>query len=407
MGLAPYGKPSFVDKIKSNVVEIAQDGSIKLNTEYFDFMVGSKMISRRFEDLFGGPARQPEGGLTDKEMDIAKSIQVVVEEILFKTVKYAVKTTGIRDLCLAGGVALNCVANGKILRSDLVDNLWIQPASGDAGTSLGAAFLAAHEHYQIPRTHSTKNDSQKGSLLGPSYSEEEILKTLKAYDCVFEKIEEQKWDNYVADLILDGNVVGVFQGRMEYGPRALGNRSILGDARSAEMQKNMNLKIKFRESFRPFAPITTAEKAKDWFELDVESPYMLLTTSVCDERVNKVPENKEAELIGLEKLSIPRSEIPAVTHVDYSARVQTVNREINPKIHSILSAFESKTECPVLINTSFNIRGEPIVCTPYDAIKCFMNTEMDVLILESFVLFKENQSDNLVEKDFKERFELD
>ena len=369
-------------------------------------MVGSRMINRKFENLFGRPAKTPDTPPTQKEMDIASSIQYVTEEILIKMVDYAVQKTGIRNLCIAGGVALNCVANGKILKSGLVDRLWIQPASGDSGGALGAAFLAAYQHFNLPRNTDEKNDLQQGTLLGTQYNFQDIKETLKAYGFIFQEMPEDSWENEIAQLIAEGKVVGLFQGRMEFGPRALGSRSILGDPRSPEMQKIMNLKIKYRESFRPFAPMVLKEKSNEWFNLDSDSPYMLLTAEVKKEKRKHLSSEQE-DLWGVEKLNIMRSEIPAVTHVDYSARVQTVSLKSNPKAYRILKAFEDKTGFPILINTSFNVRGEPIVCTPFDALKCFMNTEMDVLVLENFILLKNNQPNILKDQNFKNSFDAD
>lgn len=406
MGLAPYGKPIYVDKIKDNLVKVNSDGSIVLNTKYFDFMAGSRMINEKFENLFGGPTKIPDTPITQKEMDIASSIQSVTEEILIKMVDYVVQKTGIRNLCIAGGVGLNCVANGKILRSGLIDRLWIQPASGDSGGALGAALLAKYYHFHLPRNTDEKNDMQRGSLLGVQYSSKDIENTLKTYGFIYKELSEESWETVIADQIADGKIVGMFQGPMEYGPRALGGRSILGDPRSHDMQKMMNLKIKFRESFRPFAPMVLNEKANEWFDLDTESPYMLLTAGVKEEKRKQLT-SEENDLWGIEKLNVIRSDIPAVTHVDYSARVQTVSSSSNPKTYRLLKAFEKKTRCPVLINTSFNIRGEPIVCTPFDALKCFMNTEIDILVLENYILFKNEQPNILKDQNFKSSFKPD
>ena len=408
MGLAPYGKPKFVDKIRDNLIEIHDDGSVKLATDFFEFMTGSRMTSPKFHALFEGEPRKPETEISQKEMDIASSIQSVIEEIIQKMAKRAVEKAGSRNLCMAGGVALNCVANGKILRSGIMDRLWIQPASGDGGGALGAAFLAAYHKYGLIREADGKNDFQKGSFLGPEFSNEEVRKTLGAYDFKYSVLDDSDWAPGVAKIVNDGSVVGLFQGRMEFGPRALGHRSIIGNPQNPEMQKRMNLKIKFRESFRPFAPMVLEEKASEWFEIkpDQTSPYMLLTTAVSENKCIPMSE-KEKGLFGIEKLNVKRSEIPAVTHIDYSARVQTVSKTVNPKVHAMMSEFEKLSGCPVLINTSFNIRGEPIVFTPFDALKVFMNTEMDVLVLENCVLKKEDQSGQLVDTKFKENFALD
>jgi carbamoyltransferase len=406
MGLAPYGNPIYADKIKEFLVDINPDGSIKLNTNYFNFMVGNKMINNNFEELFGGPSRKPDMPISQKEMDIASSIQNVTEEIILKMVDYSVSLTGIRNLCIAGGVALNCVANGKILRSKLIDDLWIQPASGDSGGALGAAYLAAYEHYQIKRDLDRQIDRQRNSLLGMKYTSAEIEKNLNSYGFISEKLCEEDWSVKIAKHIATGKIVGMFQGQMEYGPRALGNRSILGDPRHSEMQKVMNLKIKYRESFRPFAPMVLNEKVKEWFDIESESPYMLLTADVKKDK-RKISDHKQDKLWGIEKLNEIRSDIPAVTHIDYSARIQTVTSESNPKIYQLLKAFDEITNCPILVNTSFNIRGEPIVCTPFDALKCFMNTEMDVLVMEDYILLKKDQGDILKDQNFKSSFDPD
>lgn len=406
MGLAPYGNPVYTDRIKDNLVEINEDGSIRLKTKYFDFMTGRKMINKKFCDLFEGKPRTPEGPITQKEMDIARSIQSVTEEILLKMVHYAVKITGIKKVCMAGGVALNCVANGKILCSGMIDELWIQPAAGDAGGALGAALLADYKINKIPRNTENKCDKQKGSLLGPSFKNDDIKKVLDAYGFIYELVSDEEWAKRIALLLSQGKIVALFQGKMEYGPRALGCRSILGDPRISDMQRKMNLKIKFRESFRPFAPIVKEEKAGEWFDIKVKSPYMLLVAEVNLSKRKSLTQDEQM-LWGIDKLNVAMSEIPAVTHVDYSARIQTVSKDINPKIYAILSTFEEITGCPVLINTSFNIRGEPIVCTPFDALKCFMNTDIDILVLENYLLFKENQPDILRDENFKENFTLD
>lgn len=405
MGLAPYGKPVFSNLIKDHLVKIAEDGSIVLNTDYFDFMTGNRMTNERFHELFGGEPRKPDNPITYKDMDIAASIQQVVEEILIKMATQAVRLTGVRNLCMAGGVALNCVANGKILKSGLVDNLWVQPASGDCGGALGAALLAAYQHLALER-HVDSVDSQQGSLLGPSYSCQEIKKLIELYGLQYEEIEWPAMADYIAEVIAQGKVVGFFQGRMEYGPRALGARSILGDPRNPQMQRVMNLKIKFRESFRPFAPMVLKEKADQWFEMSGDSPYMLLTFPIKKDK-RRVMSCEQDGLLDMDKLNIMRSEIPAVTHIDYSARVQTVDKENNPRAYEVLQAFDKKTGCPVLINTSFNVRGEPIVCTPLDALKCFVNTNMDVLAIENFILHRENQNNSLKDPDFKNHFEPD
>ena len=388
MGLAPYGKPTYVDLITDNLVNIHDDGSIELNLKYFDFLGGLTMTNNRFAELFGGPPRSPESAITRREMDIARSIQDVTEEIVMRMAATAAAVTREKNLCLAGGVALNSVANGRLLREGPFTDIWIQPAAGDAGGSVGAAL---HTWYQTAgNSRSVTGDGMQGAYLGPEFSSGEIAAFLSARDYAFETMADpDERARKIAELIAEGNVVGLFNGRMEFGPRALGNRSILGDARSPEMQSVMNLKIKYRESFRPFAPSVLEERAKDYFDLDVPSPYMLLVSPVREE-IRTVADSGGSDEI-LSEVNRIRSSIPAVTHVDYSARIQTVSRGTNPFYHSILSSFEDLTGCPVIVNTSFNVRGEPIVCTPEDAYRCFMNTEMDYLILEDHVLDKRLQ----------------
>ncbi|MBI4663795.1 MAG: carbamoyltransferase [Verrucomicrobia bacterium] len=406
MGLAPYGEPKFKELILKELIDLKEDGSFKLNMRYFDYCVGLRMINRNFEMLFGGPPRKPESRLTQRDMDLAASIQEVTEEILFRMARHVRRQTGQRNLCLAGGVALNCVANGRILREGVFDNIWIQPAAGDAGGALGAALLTWHQYLEQPRLADGMKDSQRGSYLGPSYSRDEIRDFLAKQNVSFTELAEDSVPEAVADLIAAGKVIGWFQGRMEFGPRALGGRSIIGDARSSEMQEIMNLKIKFRESFRPFAPTVLRERVSDYFELDRESPYMLLVAPVAASRRLELSETQE-KLFGLEKLLTLRSTIPAVTHVDYSARVQTVTDEDNPIYYRMIRKFEEKYGCPVIINTSFNVRGEPIVCSPEHAYLCFMRTNMDYLILGNFLLEKKDQKPLDKDIDWLKEFELD
>jgi carbamoyltransferase len=406
MGLAPYGEPRFRDVILRELVDLKEDGSFKLNLRYFDYAVGLKMINRRFEKLFGGPPRQPESRLTQRDMDLARSIQDVTEEILFRMARHVRGETGQRHLCLAGGVALNCVANGRILRKGVFDKLWIQPAAGDAGGSLGAALFVWHQVFGNGREADGEHDFQRGSYLGPAYSNEEIRRFLQSQNAPFTELTEEEIPDRIADLIAQEKVIGWFQGRMEFGPRALGARSILGDARSPKMQELMNLKIKFRESFRPFAPSVLRERVADWFDLNEASPYMLLVAPVTQaQRRDLTPE--EEKRFGMEKLLTLRSTIPAVTHVDYSARVQTVTAEFAPLYHRLLRAFERKTGCPVLINTSFNVRGEPIVESPEQAWLCFMRTNMDYLLLGNCLLEKKEQQPLDRDIDWLREFELD
>ncbi|HGY57107.1 MAG TPA: hypothetical protein ENK44_15465 [Caldithrix abyssi] len=406
MGLAPYGEPRYVQTILDQLIDLKEDGSFRLDLSYFDYLTGLKMTSKKFDRLFGGPPRQPESPLTRREMDMARSIQEVTEEIILRMARHVKKVTGMEYLCLAGGVALNSVANGKILRSGIFKDIWIQPAAGDAGGALGAAYVAHHHFKNANRKITQGKDSQCASLLGPVYTETEINTFLKERNIPFEQDADESLLNRVAEAIADGKVIGWFQGRMEFGPRALGNRSILADARSPEMQRKLNLKIKFREGFRPFAPAVLEEAAEDWFYLDRPSPYMLL---VCDVRPEKrLPVDKEAAgLNGLEKLNVPRSQIPAVTHVDYSARIQTVNRRDNPLFYDLLAAFYRKTGCPVVINTSFNVRGEPIVNSPEDAYRCFMRTNMDMLVMGTHILQKEKQPQWQEQQDWRTVYELD
>ena len=390
MGLAPYGEPIYVDLIKSELIDIKEDGSFRLNLKYFNYMVGLTMTNRRFARLFGGPPRKPEAPITQREMDMARSIQEITEEIMLKLAWNAYKKTGLKNLCLAGGVALNCVGNGRILREGPFDDLWIQPAAGDAGGALGCALYAWHKYLNQPREPIEERDRQKASLLGPEFSPEKIEAVLKKYSARYQKLDKNELIKTTARLIAEGKVVGWFQGRMEFGPRALGSRSILADPRRAEMQKILNIKIKFRESFRPFAPSVLWEDTQEYFEIDRESPYMLLTAPVRKEKRRQLSPEEE-NLKGLDKLKPSRSEIPAVTHIDYSSRLQTVRREDNPLYYELIQEFKRLTGCSVIINTSFNVRGEPIVCTPEDAYKCFMRTEMDYLVIGPFLLDKKDQ----------------
>ena len=381
MGLAPYGEPKFADAIRNELMEIKPDGSFRLNLDYFNFLSGTTMTNAKFFALLGGPPRSPEEKIQPRHMDVARSIQLVTEEIMLKLARHTREVTGSKYLCMAGGVALNCVANGHLLREKLFDRLWIQPAAGDAGGALGAALAAWYAQPENTRIAS-QPDAMQSALLGPGYSEDEMATALNASGAKFTKLETSALLDLTAELLQAGKVIGWFQGRMEFGPRALGNRSILGDARSGKMQSVMNLKVKFRESFRPFAPIVRRERVADYFEMDAESPYMLLVAPVKPELRKPLPTN----LIGIDLLKAERSTLPAITHVDYSARVQTVSHASNPLLYDLLKRFEEKTGCAVLVNTSFNVRGEPIVCTPDDAYRCFMNTEMDFLIVGPFVI---------------------
>ncbi len=405
MGLAPYGEPRYVQTILDHFIDLKEDGSFRLNMEYFNYATGLTMTNAKFDQILGGPPRKPEDPVTQRDMDLARSIQVVTEEAVLRLGKNIRKETGEKNLCLAGGVALNCVANGRLLRESVFEKLWIQPASGDAGGAIGAALAAWYQHLGRDR-HPEGQDAMLGSYLGPSFSNAEIQQSLEGLGAVFHRHHDQTLFPHVAGLLAEENVVGWFQGAMEFGPRALGNRSILGDPRSEKMQSVMNLKIKFRESFRPFAPSVLAEKVQECFELQEPSPYMMLVAPVKESL--RLPINKEQEsLFGIEKLKVARSKIPAITHVDYSARVQTVHPQTNPRYYELIKAFDQKTGCPVLINTSFNVRGEPIVCSPEDAYRCFMRTEMDYLVLENFVLAKQDQPRENLEKYGRDTFELD
>jgi carbamoyltransferase len=406
MGLAPYGEPKYVRLILENILDLKDDGSFQLNMKYFNFAAGLTMTNNRFHKLFGGPPRRRESLLTQKEMDLARSVQEVTEMALLNMARYVKKETGKKNLCLAGGVALNCVANGKILREGLFDNIWIQPAAGDAGGALGAALAVWYQYLGFSRTLNGNLDFQKGSYLGPEYGDGEIRKYLESKQIPFRELERDEIIKLTAELLSQENVIGWFRGRMEFGPRALGTRSILGDAGSPKMQKKLNLKIKFRESFRPFAPSVLAEDVSDYFELDRPSPYMLLVAEVKKELQHQITE-EELKLFGIDKLNIARSTIPAVTHVDYSARIQTVHKETNPDYWELIKKFQELTGYPVIVNTSFNVRGEPIVCSPEDAYRCFMRTEMDHLVLGNFLLDKSGQPAFADKKEWQKEYELD
>ncbi len=405
MGLAPYGEPKYAQRILDHLIDLKADGSFRLDLSYFNYCTGLTMTSTRFHDLFDAPPRSAESYLTQKHMDIAASIQKVTEEVVLRLSRSLIKETGEKNLCLAGGVALNCVANGKLLREGGQDHLWIQPASGDAGGALGAALAAYHLHLEQPRQLPPSGDSMKGSYLGPIFSDEEIAKRLEGMSAQFEVLEEDEFIRSCVEILQEGKAVGWFQGRMEFGPRALGARSILGDARSPQMQSVLNLKVKFRESFRPFAPSVLQEDVSEWFDLDADSPYMLLVADIA-KKYQRPMTDEQKQLFGIEKLNVPRSDIPAITHVDYSARIQTVHKETNPRYHKLLSVFKSRTGCPVLVNTSFNVRGEPIVCTPEDAFRCFMGTGIEALAIGNCFLRKEAQPPSLKE-NYTEMFDLD
>ncbi|HEY9301460.1 MAG TPA: carbamoyltransferase, partial [Phormidium sp.] len=451
MGLAPYGEPKYVDKILNYLIDLKDDGTFRLNMDYFNYTVGLTMTNKKFDELFEGPPRQAEGKLTQREMDIAASIQVVTEEVVLRLCRTVKKELNVDYLCLAGGVALNCVANGRLLREGIFKDIWIQPAAGDAGGALGAALAIWYQYCEQTRTvsanstansieslktelvttnaaveersevltanqavatlaksvaHLTCHDQMRGSYLGPRFTDAEILEYLDAVKASYHRLDDAELMPQLAEILEQGNVVGWFQGRMEFGPRALGGRSIIGDPRSAKMQSVMNLKIKYRESFRPFAPSILAERVADYFEIDHSSPYMLLVAPVKESlRIPMTPEQEQ--LFGIEKLNIPRSEIPAVTHVDYSARIQTVHKETNPRYYDLISHFEKRSGCSIVVNTSFNVRGEPIVCTPEDAYRCFMRTEMDYLVLENYLLPKSEQIPWKQDDAWKNEFELD
>ncbi|HEY3123200.1 MAG TPA: carbamoyltransferase [Thermoanaerobaculia bacterium] len=406
MGLAPYGEPKYVKRIYEELIDLKEDGSFTLNQKYFNYLSGLTMTNGAFDDLFDGPPRRPETKLTQREMDLARSIQVVCEEVMLRMARKVHRETGLDDLCLAGGVALNCVGNGRILREGPFRRLWIQPAAGDAGGSLGVAQLIWHRHCQRPREVTVGTDAMQGAYLGPQFSEAEIETFLKSRGAVYCRLERHELLRRVAEQIAAEQVVGWFDGRMEFGPRALGARSILGDPRSPKMQAQMNLKIKFREGFRPFAPSVLRERASDYFELECDSPYMLLVAPVRKER--QIPMNEEQQLLwGIDKLNILRSDIPAITHIDYSARIQTVARDTNPNYYDLIREFERLTGCAVVINTSFNVRGEPIVCTPEDAYRCFMRTQIDHLVLGPFLLNKAEQPEWKETMSWQQEFQLD
>ncbi len=405
MGLAPYGQPKYVDIIRNHLLDLRDDGSFRLNLDYFGYLDGLTMTNHRFADLFGGPPRPPESDLTQREMDLAASIQVVTEDIVLNMARHAKKITGEKYLCMAGGVALNCVANGRLLREGIFDDIWIQPAAGDAGGSLGCALLTWHHIKGHPRTADGHHDRMNGAYLGPDFSDDEIGDFLQAKSYPASKPAPADWAPAIAKLIASDNVIGLCQGRMEFGPRALGARSIIGDARSPKMQALMNLKIKYRESFRPFAPSCLEEKVSDYFDLDRPSPYMLLVAQVRKERC--IGRADSEKLSPHERINQIRSDIPAVTHVDYSARIQTVNRETSPRYYDIIQAFETLTGYGVIINTSFNVRGEPIICTPEDAYRCFMRTEMDYLVLGGYILDKKQQPPFQDTADWRKDYALD
>ena len=405
MGLAPYGDPKYVKKIKEHLIDIKDDGTFKLDIRYFKFHRGFRMTSSKFHKLFGEKPRKSEDDLTQFHMDIAASIQVVTQEIVIKLAKSLYNETGIKNLCLSGGVALNCVANGKLLKEKIFDDIWIQPASGDAGSALGAALIGWHDYLNKPRVINP-NDSMKGTYLGCKFSNKEIKTYLEKINAPHNELRDVELFDKIAEIINEGKVVGWFNGPMEFGPRALGGRSIIGDPRNKKMQSVMNLKIKYRESFRPFAPSVLEEDFNKEFELEVKSPYMLLVAPLKNENCIAMNDDQE-KLFGIEKLNIPRSNLPAITHVDYSARVQTVNNETNPRYYGLIKAFKKRTGCPMVVNTSFNVRGEPIVCTPQDAYRCFMRTEMDVLVLQNQILFKEEQPKVEKNETWRQEFDLD
>ena len=405
MGLAPYGEPIYADLIREKLITVAEDGSFQLDMNYFDYATGLTMTNKKFDRLFGGPPRRSEAELTKREMDLAASVQKVTEDIVVDLAKSIAKDTGERNLCLAGGVALNCVANGILLREKIFDNIWIQPAAGDAGGALGAALSTWFLHYKQERFTSKERDEMKGAYLGPAFTNVEIQAELNASGAVFTKFSESEMIEEVASALADEKAVGWMQGRMEFGPRALGGRSIIADPRSPFMQKQLNLKVKYRESFRPFAPSVLREDASEWFEQEIDSPYMLLVANVQKDKRREMT-NEEEMLFGIDKLNVPRSSVPAITHVDYSARIQTVHADTNSRYHAVISKFKEKTGCPLVVNTSFNVRGEPIICTPTDAFKCFMGTGMDVLVVGNYVLYKEQQ-DEALKENYEDRYDLD
>jgi len=406
MGLAPYGEAKYKDLIYKHLIDVKEDGSFKMDMDYFNYCSGLTMTSNKFHKLFGGPPRKPESKLTQKEMDLARSVQEVTEEIVFKMAKHAKKETGMKYLCLAGGVALNCVTNGKLLRSGLFDDIWIQPAAGDAGGAVGCALFTWYQYLGNQRTADDKSDFMEGSYLGPEFNNNSIELYLKDNKYSYQNLSDKELPEKIADLIANEKVIGWFQGRMEFGPRALGSRTIIGDARSSEMQKTMNLKIKYRESFRPFAPSVRAENISEYFQIDRESPYMLLVANIQKDKQVEMSKEQNS-YFGLDKLNVVRSELPAITHVDYSARIQSVNSKTNTRYHQVLTEFNNKYGCPVIVNTSFNVRGEPIVCTPKDAYLCFMRTEMDYLVMGNYLLDKNDQKPLNKDSDWKSEFELD
>lgn len=405
MGLAPYGEPKYADLIKEKLIAIAEDGSFQLDMRYFDYATGLTMTNKRFDALFGGPPRASETDLTQREMDLAASVQKVTEDIMLRIAKSIARDTGARHLCLAGGVALNCVANGMLSREKIFDNIWIQPAAGDAGGALGAALSVWHLHHKKDRTVASKCDAMQGTYLGPAFNDDETESQLKACGARFKKLKDDELIEQVATALVEEKAVGWMQGRMEFGPRALGGRSIIADPRSPSMQKQLNLKVKYRESFRPFAPSVLRQDVNKWFEHDGDSPYMLIVADIQKDK-RRVMTEEEKTLFGIDKLNVPRSSAPAVTHVDYSARIQTVHSDTNPRYHALISRFKEKTGCPLVVNTSFNVRGEPIVCTPTDAFRCFMGTGLDVLAVGNYLLLKEEQNQTLKE-NYKDNYELD
>jgi carbamoyltransferase len=406
MGLAPYGEPKYADMIMEEIIDVKEDGSFRMNMDCFNYCQGLTMTNRKFDKLFGGPPRKQEKKLTQREMDIAASIQKVTEIIMLKIGQHVYEKTGQKNLCMAGGVALNCVGNGILLREGPFDDIWVQPSAGDAGAALGAALAAWHHYLDMPRKTNGKEDKQSGSYLGPHFSNDKIKEYLDKNNYPYKECMGGELYDEVSVRLENGEIIGWFQGRMEFGPRSLGARSIIGDARNLEMQKKMNLKIKYRESFRPFAPSVLLEHVSEWFEHDKESPYMLMVAPVKEDR--RIPmTDEQRNLFGIDKLNIPRSNIPAITHVDYSARIQTVDGKYNQRYYRLMKKFYENTGCPVIVNTSFNVRGEPIVCTPEDAYRCFMRTEMDTLVLEDIVLLKKEQPEWKEKRDWREEFELD
>lgn len=405
MGLAPYGEPKYVKLIKDNLIDIKEDGSFALDMSYFNYCTGLTMTNEKFDALFGGPPRKAESQVTQREMDLAASIQAVTEDVIIKLAKGIAKSSGQKNLCLAGGVALNCVANGKLLRENVFEKIWIQPAAGDAGGALGAALGAYHIMLNQPRTLNGGMDAMRGSYLGPDFNSNDIKERLTSLGANFTELRDDEIVNATAQALADGKAIGWMNGRMEFGPRALGGRSIIADPRSSSMQKLLNLKVKYRESFRPFAPSILRDDVSEWFEIDGDSPYMLFVADVVKSK-RRAMSKEEQNLFGIEKLNVPRSEIPAITHVDYSARIQTVHKETNPRYYAVISRFKELTGCPVVVNTSFNVRGEPIVGTPDDAFRCFMGTGLDALVVGNMLLFKEEQDESLKE-NYVDKYELD